>query len=94
MSEMVAVTPLSAKRLIEELLEQEVLMMQTVQRTLPGPPAIFSKSKPIAVGISILPSLSFAYKQAISDNVFTLKNDSKCNCFASSDLLFFVWASL
>ena len=44
-AEMVSLTPLSAQRIIEDLLEQEILVMQVTQQSPSGPPAIFGKPK-------------------------------------------------
>lgn len=53
MADLVGLSPLSAKRLIDNLLEQEVLVMQVTKQTPPGPPAIFGKAKPL---VSFRPS--------------------------------------
>ena len=45
LAEMVALNPFSAKRLVEQLLEQELLVMQVTERQTPGPPSIFGKSR-------------------------------------------------
>ena len=45
MADLVSLSPLSARRIIDDLLEQEVLVMQVTHQALPGPPAIFGKAK-------------------------------------------------
>ena len=60
LSEMVALTPLSAKRLLDELLEQELVLVNATRFTPPGPPGGPPQAEQVRMMFNCLPSVHAA----------------------------------